>query len=163
MTDDGGIRASDSDRIRASDSDRENVVAILREAYSAGRLTLEEFDERTTAAFAARTWGSLRELTSDLPHQPRLAPVPPAPAPPVPAGQRDPLRDTPPRRVGPMLPILVLWLGVAATVRDPLAFVPVFLILLVVLHVAGRPGRRGGGGGGDRPGPRGDRPPPGPG
>ena len=64
MTDDGGIRASDADR--------EHVVEILREAYSAGRLTLEEFDERTTTAFAAKTWGGLRALTRDLPQQARL-------------------------------------------------------------------------------------------
>ena len=40
MTDDGGIRASDSDR--------EHVVEILRDAYSTGRLTMAEFDERTS-------------------------------------------------------------------------------------------------------------------
>ena len=64
MTDDGGIRASDADR--------EHVVEILREAFSAGRLTLEEFDERTTLAFAAKMWGGLRDLTRDLPQQARL-------------------------------------------------------------------------------------------
>ena len=144
MIDDGGIRASDSDR--------ENVVEILRDAYSAGRLTLEEFDERTTAAFAARTWGALRELTLDLPHQPQLAAAPPAPVPaPGPRpGHSDPVRDVPPRRLTPMLPILVLWLGIAATVKDPLAFVPVFVILMVMLQLTGRPPRRA-------PGPPRDR------
>jgi hypothetical protein len=39
--------ASD-DPIRASDADREVVVATLREAYTAGRLDLDEFDERTS-------------------------------------------------------------------------------------------------------------------
>ena len=136
MTDDGGIRASDADR--------EHVVEILREAYSAGRLTLEEFDERTTAAFAARTWGALRELTSDLPHQPRLAAAPsaPAPVPPRP-GQHDPVRNAPPRRLSPMLPVMVLWLGIVATVKDPFAFVPVFVFLMVLLQLTGRPPRRG--------------------
>ena len=43
--------------IRASDVDREVVVATLRDAYTAGRLTLEEFDERTSAAYASKTWG----------------------------------------------------------------------------------------------------------
>ncbi len=41
-----------------------------------------------------------------------------------------------------MLPVLVLWLGIAATVKDPLAFVPVFVILLVVLQLTSRPVRR---------------------
>jgi len=60
------------DPIRASDSDREVVVAALREAYTAGRLSLDEFDERMTAAYASRTWGDLRGLTVDLPSQPIL-------------------------------------------------------------------------------------------
>ena len=64
MTNDGGIRASDSDR--------ENVVEILRDGYSTGRLTMAEFDERTTLAFAAKTWGELRQLTTDLPQQAKL-------------------------------------------------------------------------------------------
>ncbi|MQA86758.1 MAG: DUF1707 domain-containing protein [Streptosporangiales bacterium] len=53
--------------IRASDDDRERVVAILREQVAAGRLTFEEFDERTGAAYTAKTWDELRNLTSDLP------------------------------------------------------------------------------------------------
>lgn len=63
--------ASD-DPIRASDADREVVVATLREAYTAGRLNLDEFDERTTAAYESKTWGDLRMLTADLPSQPIL-------------------------------------------------------------------------------------------
>ena len=58
--------------IRASDQDREVVVATLRDAYTAGRLTLEEFDDRTTTAYASKTWGELRKLTEDLPAQPVL-------------------------------------------------------------------------------------------
>lgn len=65
MTDDGSIRASDNDR--------ETVVAALREAYTEGRLTLDEFDERSSAAYASKTWGALRELTTDLPSPPVLA------------------------------------------------------------------------------------------
>jgi hypothetical protein len=59
--------------IRASDNDRETFVTALREAYTEGRLTLDEFEERTSAAYAARTWGELRDLTSDLPAPPVLA------------------------------------------------------------------------------------------
>ena len=101
MTDDGGIRASDADR--------EHVVEILREAYSAGRLTLEEFDERTSTAFAAKTWGGLRALTRDLPQQARLEV--PRPEPEIKPAQDKllPVAAGPPRRrVSPMLPILVI-------------------------------------------------------
>ena len=58
--------------IRASDRERDNVVDVLRDAYTEGRLTLEEFEERTSAAYASKTWGDLRELTVDLPVQPVL-------------------------------------------------------------------------------------------
>lgn len=53
--------------MRASDSDREHTVEALRGQFAEGRLTLEEFDERTSAAYAAKTWTDLRKLTSDLP------------------------------------------------------------------------------------------------
>jgi Domain of unknown function (DUF1707) len=53
--------------MRASDADRDTVVADLGEHFQAGRLTTEEFDERTGRALTARTWGELRELLTDLP------------------------------------------------------------------------------------------------
>ena len=53
--------------LRASDADRERVVEILRGHTAEGRITAEEFDERMTAAYAARTMGALAELTTDLP------------------------------------------------------------------------------------------------
>jgi hypothetical protein len=56
-----------NDTLRAADRDREETVATLREHYAQGRLSLEEFDERSTAAYAARTLGELRPLTADLP------------------------------------------------------------------------------------------------
>jgi hypothetical protein len=144
MTDDGGIRASDADR--------EHVVEILREAYSAGRLTLEEFDERTTSAFAAKTWGGLRALTGDLPQQARLAV--PRPQPEVKPSPDKPLPVVagPRRRVSPMLPILVIWLGIALTAREPFAFVPVLVILFMLLRLATRPTRSNRGGPNGRPG-----------
>jgi hypothetical protein len=153
MTSDGGIRASDSDR--------EHVVEILRDAYAAGRLTLEEFDERTSEAFSARTWGALRDLTGDLPSQPRLG-LQPDPARSTAAPEhRPPAVPGPPRRgFSPMLPILVIWLGIALTARQPDAFVPVLVILLLLLRLTVRPGR------GRRPDDRDDdgpgpgRPPP---
>ena len=53
--------------LRASDADRERVVEILRQHTAEGRITAEEFDERMTAAYDARTLGALAELTHDLP------------------------------------------------------------------------------------------------
>ena len=54
-------------QMRASDADRDAVVATLSESYQAGRLTADEFDERTGRALAARTIGELSPLTADLP------------------------------------------------------------------------------------------------
>ncbi len=132
MTDDGGIRASDADR--------EHIVEILREAYSTGRLTLDEFDERTTLAFAAKTWGGLRDLTRDLPQQARLEI--PQPEPQIKPARDKPLPVSAPpprRRLSPMLPILVIWLGIALTAREPYAFIPVLVILFMLLRLATRP------------------------
>jgi hypothetical protein len=53
--------------MKASDSDRDAVVSDLSEHFQAGRLTAEEFEERTGRALAARTWGELRNLLADLP------------------------------------------------------------------------------------------------
>ncbi|WP_249160172.1 DUF1707 SHOCT-like domain-containing protein [Actinospica acidithermotolerans] len=53
--------------IRASDEDRDRVVEILRQHTAEGRITAEEFDERMTAAYSAKTLGALAELTADLP------------------------------------------------------------------------------------------------
>ena len=52
--------------LRASDADRERVVAMLGEAMSDGRLTMDEHAERVERAFTARTLGELAELTADL-------------------------------------------------------------------------------------------------
>lgn len=62
-------------RMRASDADREHVVAILREQVGTGRLTLEEFSQRSATAYQSRTIGELDALTGDLP-RPAPAPVP---------------------------------------------------------------------------------------
>src|SRR5581483_3524558 len=52
--------------LRASDADRERVVALLAEAASDGRLTLEEHAARVQDAYQARTLGELAALTEDL-------------------------------------------------------------------------------------------------
>ena len=53
--------------IRASDEDRSRAAAALGEHYAAGRLTLEEFQERLDKVYAATTLGELDRLMADLP------------------------------------------------------------------------------------------------
>lgn len=54
-------------RIRASDAEREQVVSVLREAISEGRLTLDEGEERIAAVYAATYRDELPAFTADLP------------------------------------------------------------------------------------------------
>jgi hypothetical protein len=138
--------------IRASDVDREVVVATLRDAYTAGRLTLEEFDERTSAAYASKTWGELRKLTEDLPSQPVLgSDVPgrrlPSAVLPSAALPSDPERSNgtvPPVRHRPraiaFLPIVTLWLVLALASRSAHDVVAptVVLIMTIALLSFGR-------------------------
>ncbi|WP_063049258.1 DUF1707 domain-containing protein [Nocardia arthritidis] len=57
------------DHVRASDADREKIVDRLRQAMNEGRLSLPEFDERLQQVYAAKTYGELTPLLSDLPAQ----------------------------------------------------------------------------------------------
>jgi hypothetical protein len=52
---------------RASDVERQAVAQRLERALRDGRLTIIEFDERTRAAYAAKTLRELDDLTEDLP------------------------------------------------------------------------------------------------
>ncbi|MGA3215298.1 MAG: DUF1707 domain-containing protein [Acidimicrobiales bacterium] len=52
---------------RASDADRDEVVTLLRDHLVAGRLTLDEFSERTGSALGARTKDELGAMLADLP------------------------------------------------------------------------------------------------
>jgi hypothetical protein len=51
---------------RATDADRHATVEALRDAGGDGRLTVEEMEERLSAAFAARTHAELDALLADL-------------------------------------------------------------------------------------------------
>jgi len=126
--------------IRASDKERDSVVDVLRDAYTDGRLTLEEFDERTSAAYASKTWGDLRELTADLPVQPVLgAGLPQRQSHPHPVAQqmvpslprsRHGGRDRP---LGRLLPVIFVWIMIAAAAGSPdtaAALSVVFICLL---------------------------------
>ncbi|MEV6767922.1 DUF1707 domain-containing protein [Nocardia sp. NPDC051030] len=55
------------ENMRASDGDREMIVGRLRQAMDEGRLNLHEFDERLQQVYAAKTYGELTPVLSDLP------------------------------------------------------------------------------------------------
>ncbi|MDG4767563.1 DUF1707 domain-containing protein [Solwaraspora sp. WMMD406] len=57
----------DDDHLRVSDAEREQVVELLGQATTEGRLTLDEYADRATEAHQAKTRGELARLTADLP------------------------------------------------------------------------------------------------
>jgi hypothetical protein len=59
--------------VRASDADRDRTVETLASASAEGRLTLEEYAQRSEAALVARTHGDLAGLIADLPAVPASA------------------------------------------------------------------------------------------
>jgi Domain of unknown function (DUF1707) len=144
----GGLAVVSDGGMRASDSDREKVVEVLGVAYTEGRLTLDEFDDRTTAAYSAKTWDDLRTLTSDLPAgshltgpnlagtnlagtdlgDPRSAGRPQVPDA-VPAGTSpQPIRR--PLFV-PFLPLAILCLLLATSVHAAVLLIPAVIMLVV--------------------------------
>ncbi|MEO6957543.1 MAG: DUF1707 domain-containing protein [Antricoccus sp.] len=84
---DASSHGNQTDQMRVSDGERQVVVEQLAQAQAAGQLGPDEFDERTSRAHAARTYGDLQPLTADLsgtaPIQPPVSTAPsstPAPA-----------------------------------------------------------------------------------
>ena len=53
--------------IRISDADRQVVATALAKNAAEGRLTLEELEERLGTVYAAKTYGDINSLLSDLP------------------------------------------------------------------------------------------------
>lgn len=119
--------------LRIGDREREAAVSALGEHYVAGRLTKEEFDERTEVAWRARTNADLRPLFLDLPPlqeqttRPRSAVAP---------------RDTRRRGGPPVLPVLLLAVvvvGVLNLAPWPLLVVAVIVgVKIFAFRMAGR-------------------------
>lgn len=81
MTGSQGPAAAGGDRLRAGYADREQVVEVLKTAFTQGRLTVVELDTRTGQALAARTYAELNAVAEDIPGAPRLGGQAAAPAP----------------------------------------------------------------------------------
>lgn len=142
--------------LRVSDADRDRAIAGLSEHFQAGRITADEFEERTGRALRARTAGDLAELFTDLPRKPGPSPAPrvtPGTAPALPPA------SAPPARYGgvpviPLVVVAVLVLGGFITGHSIVAaLVPVLIVLFVIRRIVdgGHRERR------DRPRHRSDR------
>lgn len=118
--------------IRASDQDRERVAEALRENYAQGRLTLEEFDERTTSVYAAKTLGDLRGLTRDLPAvRPVQQPVP-AQAPPPARGPRGDMWWI------PVVALAVAGIAIVSVATGHMVFWPLWVFVFIGFKAFGR-------------------------
>jgi hypothetical protein len=107
--------------LRCSDADRERVVAELNKHFTEGRLTLDEFDQRSSSAYQARTYADLALLTTDLPGGQV-----------VPAVEREPIpADDPP----PPVPQHGRWQDAAGAVGSWLS---VSVVLTVIWALGGR-------------------------
>ena len=123
--------------LRAADTDRAAVATVLGEHMSAGRLSLDEYDERLTRAYAARTFGELDDLTADLPAV-GTAPEPvrqaaPAPAPmPMTESGGDSWQGTDPHSwrswMSTSLIVLAIWAAISLASWELLYFWPVWVI-----------------------------------
>jgi hypothetical protein len=59
--------------LRIGDAERDAAATDLGEHYAAGRLTLDELNERLDAVFSSKTLGQLTRIMADLPGSGRLA------------------------------------------------------------------------------------------
>lgn len=130
--DPGRYRAAGYQQLRASTADRERATEVLKHAFTEGRLTQEEFEERTGLAYSSRTYADLDRITADLPAVPQAAPPYPGPAYLVPPG-----------------PPLVPRRNTLATVAFVCCFIPglpavaAFVLGLIARYQINRSGERG--------------------
>ena len=133
--------------LRAADADRAAVADVLGQHMSAGRLSLDEYDERLAQAYAAKTYGELERLTADLPAarpDPRPGPQPPAAAPST-AGHDAWVHDPHSWRswVTTSLIVLTIWAATSLANWEFLYFWPVWVIgpwgaVLLIQTLTGR-------------------------
>lgn len=141
----GGMARFPASSMRASDADRDVVLAELSQHFQAGRLDHAEFDERSSAALAARTFADLAALMTDLPDLSEPAPAPEPvfvpPAPPQPRPSAPPARSG---GAGPLLAAAVLAVLIAglATLPGLHGIVGLWWLVLVALIAGRRPRSR---------------------
>jgi hypothetical protein len=129
--------------LRVSDADRDGALAALSGHYQDGRLTLDEFEERSGQALKSRTASELTGLFTDLPTAPGVTAA---------TGQAVAVPEAGPRR--PVARVIATAAGIAALVivvsvlaRTGLAVhvggphrafglpIPLLVILFIVLRI----------------------------
>lgn len=114
--------------LRVGDAERDEAIRLLGEHFAAGRLDHQEYDERSSRALGARTFGDLDVLFRDLPVGQPVGPRRPS-RPPWAGQQRR-------SRRGPrLLPVLLILVGLAIVLSSPWL---VFIGLGVLFFLKGR-------------------------
>ena len=122
---------ADRPEIRIGTAEREEAVALLGEHFTAGRLSLAEFDERVALATQATVRADLVPLFADLPTAPAVVSS---------SGPRD-LAE----QLMTLVPFVLVALLVIVVVRHPIALLVAFAVLFMVGRRAYRLlGRSGG-------------------
>ncbi|TDC51458.1 DUF1707 domain-containing protein [Jiangella ureilytica] len=119
---------------RVGDAERDAAVSALGEHFAAGRLTKDEFDERSGRAWSARYAGDLDELFTDLPQ-------------PVAVSAESRPSGRPAGAARPPWPKLLVMLPLAIMAIGGLLFLivvtaPWLLFIVGMLFLFGGPGRR---------------------
>ena len=128
--------------LRIGDVDRETAAAGLREHFAQGRLTLDEFQHRLGAVFAAKTDRDLAAVTADLPHAAAPPPMRGLPGP-ANAGSHNERRGHPAVAALTGLIMIILALLVVAVILPVALFgmaVSRSLLYLLALVLFGRRG-----------------------
>ena len=137
--------------MRASDADRDAVMSDLSEHFQAGRLTAEEFDERTGRVLTARTWGELGELVADLP---AVRPVSQAAS--AATGPRSPSRHAAPPLLASLAGLVIIAVVLTNVTHHGWGLIPLLFVLLIARPLVrclanSLPGDGDGGGGSAAP------------
>ena len=115
-------------QMRAADVDRDRAVSFLTTAFTEGRLTKDEYDERVERALHARTYADLDMIVTDLPGA-RNVGTPPAVRP----------------RGTNGLAVASLACGIAQFMLGPLPTIPAIVFGHVARHQIKRTGEDGAG------------------
>lgn len=119
--------------LRAADADRAAVATVLGQHMSAGRLTMDEYDERLARVYAAKTYGELDQITADLPStgvaaRPAAAPASPQVSGPARSGGWDHDPHSWRSWATTSLIVLAIWAATSLSTWEFLYFWPVWVI-----------------------------------
>ena len=124
------VAGDEHGKMRAADVDRDRIAGILGTAYSEGRLSRQEYDDRLDSALSARTYADLARVVADLPVAQPAAPVPATVT--TPAGTNG-------------LAIASLFCGLAQLAFGPLATIPAIVLGHMARGQIRRTGEQGAG------------------